>query len=255
MAGQARAPASVEVTIVGEETTVSNPDTGCEERVTLIATGSREIASVQEVGVGVALVAEPVVLEEVCGSQGTPAAPKITPPPTDTIPTADAPGASGAGGVGPRGRRCGSSWRSSWPGHSRPARALAGLAGDERQSDRRRRCPGWDRPGRSTATCPVRAGRRRRACQRRRRQHRQDVVRAVAGRAVAVRQRSSRGSIRSRASIRSSSVPAPSSTTTSPAVAWGRTRQDAVACRDSSTNAAHAAVRSTSPAGRYPSGR
>ena len=55
----------------------------------------------QEVGVGVALVAEPVVLEEVCGSQGTPAAPQITLPPTDAIPTADAPGPSGAGGVGP----------------------------------------------------------------------------------------------------------------------------------------------------------
>ncbi len=119
-------PASVEVTVIGEETTVSNPDTGCEERVALNASGSWEIASVQQVGAGVALVAEPVVLEEVCGTQGTPAAPQITLPPTDTIPTTDRRRACPGVAVQVPLRRWRSSSRSSWPGRSRPAPRAVG---------------------------------------------------------------------------------------------------------------------------------
>ena len=89
---------------------------------------------------------------------------------------------------------------------------------EERQADRPDRVVArWGPAGRSTARCRGPAVRQDRDGQRRRRQQRQHVIGAVAGRAVAVAvERSSAGSSRSRAASRSSSEPAPTSTITTP---------------------------------------
>ncbi len=76
----------VALTVTGEPITVDDPQTGCKQLVELVATATWELPGPTRAPEPRALVAEPVVLSEACGSQGTPeppAAPTITLPPTD----------------------------------------------------------------------------------------------------------------------------------------------------------------------------
>jgi len=80
----------VELTVRSEPMTIDDPETGCKQLVELVATATWELAGPTRAPEPRALVAEPVVLSEACGSQGTPeppAAPAITLPPTDTFST------------------------------------------------------------------------------------------------------------------------------------------------------------------------
>jgi hypothetical protein len=84
----------VELTVTGEPMTVDDPQTGCKQLVELVATATWELPGPTQAPEPRALVAEPVVLSEACGSQGTPeppAAPTITLPPTDTFIAPDDP--------------------------------------------------------------------------------------------------------------------------------------------------------------------
>lgn len=79
---------AVELTVTGEPMTVDDPRTGCKQLVELVATGTWELPGPTQAPSARTLVAEPVVLSEACGSQGTPAppaGPTITLPPTDTL--------------------------------------------------------------------------------------------------------------------------------------------------------------------------
>lgn len=85
---------AVELTVTGEPTTVDDPQTGCKQLVELVATATWELPGPTQAPEPRALVAQPVVLSEACGSQGTPeppAAPTITLPPTDTFMAPDDP--------------------------------------------------------------------------------------------------------------------------------------------------------------------
>ena len=87
----------VELTVTGEPMTVDDPKTGCKQLVELVATATWELPGPTRAPEPRALVAEPVVLSEACGSQGTPeppAAPRITLPPTDTPIARDDPQAA-----------------------------------------------------------------------------------------------------------------------------------------------------------------
>jgi len=87
VSGWSRGTLAVELTVTGEPMTVDDPETGCKQLVELVATGTWELPGPTQAPPASTLVAEPVVLSEACGSQGTPAppaAPTITLPPTDT---------------------------------------------------------------------------------------------------------------------------------------------------------------------------
>jgi hypothetical protein len=97
------AAASAELSVTGESTTIEDPDTGCEQLVALVATDTWELPSPTQAPPPRALVAERVVISEACGSQGTPAppaAPTLTLPPTDTVPSGTQGEASTGGPVG-----------------------------------------------------------------------------------------------------------------------------------------------------------
>ena len=88
VAGWSEGTLAVELTVTSEPMTVDDPQTGCKQLVELVATATWELPGPTLAPPASTLVAEPVVLSEACGSQGTPeppAAPTITLPPTDTF--------------------------------------------------------------------------------------------------------------------------------------------------------------------------
>ena len=96
VSGWSEGTLDVELTVTSEPMTVDDPRTGCKQLVELVATATWELPGPTQAPPDRSLVAEPVVLSEACGSQGTPAppAPTITLPPTDAVPSASQGAAS-----------------------------------------------------------------------------------------------------------------------------------------------------------------
>ena len=96
VAGWSEGTLAVTLIVTSEPMTVDDEQTGCKQLVELVATATWELPGPTQAPPARSLVAEPVVLSEACGSQGTPAppAPTITLPPTDAGPSASQAAAS-----------------------------------------------------------------------------------------------------------------------------------------------------------------